>query len=64
MTSIESIGESLVKGLFRNVNVDVTVYCNAAVDACYEYTIDEFKKACTKAGITWKKKWEDILYGE
>ena len=41
---------------------DVTEYCNAAVDACYEYCIEEFKKACERAGITWASAWEKILY--
>ena len=44
------------------IDVDVTTYCNAAVDACYEYCIAEFKKACERENITWKSEWEDILY--
>lgn len=62
MARIEDLGEALVKGLFRNIQFDVTEYCNAAVDASYEYTLQEFKEACKKAGIDWVNSWENILY--
>ena len=62
MSDFDNIGEALVKSLFESLDFDITEYCNAAVDAAKEYCIQEFKKACKKAGITWKKSWENILY--
>lgn len=60
--TMEGIGTALVKGLFSQLEIDVTTYCNAAVDEAFEYCIEEFKKACKRAGIEWRKKWEDVLY--
>ena len=57
-----NIGNAFVRSLADQFEFDITEYCNAAVDAAYEYCIEEFKKACKTAGITWQKKWEDILY--
>ena len=47
----------------KGLDFNVTEYCNAAVAACYDYCIEEFKKACQAQGITWQTEWEDILYG-
>ena len=58
----KSMGTAAVKSVFNELEFDITEYCNAAVDAAYEYCREEFKKACTTAGITWQKNWEDILY--
>jgi len=58
----ENIGKKFIKSLFNSIEFDITEYCNAAVDASYSYCIKEFKKACKKAGITWRKSWESILY--
>lgn len=63
MMQMETIGASLAKRLFESLEVDVTAYCNAAVDAAYEYCVEAFKEACKKAGIEWNKSWEEILYG-
>ena len=59
---MDNIGNAFVRSLYDRLEFDITEYCNAAVDAAYEYCIEEFKKACKTAGITWQKKWEDILY--
>lgn len=59
----EEIGLALVSKMWDMLKFDVSAYCNAAVDASYEYCIQEFKRACKIAGIEWKKSWEDILYG-
>ena len=64
MASMEDAGRAIVKGLFKDIQFDITTYCYAAIDEAYEYCIKEFKKACEEAGIDWKKEWEKILYGE
>lgn len=61
MSDIEQIGNYFIRQMFGKLEFDVTEYCNAAVDAGIDYCIQEFKKACNMAGITWQKKWENIL---
>lgn len=59
----DNIGRDFVKSLLDLLDFDITEYCGAAIDAAYDYCIQEFKKACKKNGITWNKEWEDILRG-
>ena len=61
MSDFDNIGEALVKSLFKSLDFDITEYCNAAIDSAYEYCIQEFKKACNKAGIGWNQEWEKFF---
>ena len=57
----DDMGMALAKRLFESLDFDITDYCNAAIDEAFDYCIQEYKKACKREGIDWKKKWEEIL---
>ena len=62
MNSMDDIGSAFIRSLWELLKIDVTQYCNAAVDAAFVYCIQVFKKACETAGIEWQEEWENILY--
>lgn len=59
---IEDIGNEFVKRLFSSLTFNVAEYCEAEIDAAFDYCIQEFKKACEIESIPWREEWESILY--